>query len=163
MQISVSKRVKGWYETLQTTCGPNDLFVWLFIATRAIFQLSGGYHHYRWQVCKFWPMLGAQGLWAGRNLYPTTPTATRDLGLYGPIRNTGTYVPQWDSNPRCKDRQIIAPDALTNAPRRRLRPKLSYLGKLNCCNDHKICVNLPVNETIETLVISTCLSVDCLE
>jgi hypothetical protein len=92
------------------------MFVWfvcLFIAARAIFQLSGGCHHYRWQGCKFWPMLGAQGLRAGRDLYRATPTATRDLGLYGLIRKTGTYVPQWDSNPRRKDHQIIAPDALT--------------------------------------------------
>ena len=44
------------------------LFV-LFIAAWAIFQLSGGCHHYRWLGCKFRPMLGAQGLWAGRNLY----------------------------------------------------------------------------------------------
>jgi hypothetical protein len=77
----------------------------LFIATRAIFQLSGGCH----QGCKFSPMLGAQDLWAGRDLYGATPTATRDLGLYSLIRKTGTHVPQWDSNPRCKDHQIIAP------------------------------------------------------
>jgi hypothetical protein len=37
------------------------LFVCLFIAARTIFQLSGGCHHYRWQGCKFRPMLGAQG------------------------------------------------------------------------------------------------------
>jgi hypothetical protein len=89
----------------------------LFIAARLIFQLSGGCHHYRWQGCKFWPMLGTQGLWAGRDLYRATPTATRDLGLYSLIRKAGTYVPQWDSNPWCKDHQIIAPYALTTAPR----------------------------------------------
>jgi hypothetical protein len=43
------------------------LFV-LFIAAWAIFQLSGGCHHYRWLGCKFRLMLGAQGLWAGRDL-----------------------------------------------------------------------------------------------
>jgi hypothetical protein len=65
-------------------------------------------------------MLGAQGLWAGKELYRATPTVTRDLGLYkyGLIRKTSTYLPQWDSNPRLKDHQIIAPDALTTAPRR---------------------------------------------
>ena len=42
------------------------LFVCLFIAAWAIFQLSGGCHHYRWQGCKLRPMLGAQGLWARR-------------------------------------------------------------------------------------------------
>jgi hypothetical protein len=62
-------------------------------------------------------MLGAQGLWAGRDLYRATPTGTRDLGLYGLIGKTGTHVPQLDSNPQRKDHQIIAPDALTTAPR----------------------------------------------
>jgi hypothetical protein len=37
------------------------------------------------------------------------------------------------------------------------------MGKLDRCNDHKICGKLPVNETVETPVISACLSVDCLE
>jgi hypothetical protein len=41
------------------------MFVCLFIATRAIYQLSDGCHHCRWQSCKFRPILGAQGLWAG--------------------------------------------------------------------------------------------------
>jgi hypothetical protein len=73
--------------------------VCLFIATRAIYQLSGDCHHWRWLGCKFRSMLGAQGLWAGRDLYCATPTATRDLGLYGLIRKTSIHVPQWDSNP----------------------------------------------------------------
>jgi hypothetical protein len=44
-------------------------------------------------------MLGAQGLWAGRDFHRATPTGTRDLGLYGLIRKTGTHIPQRDSNP----------------------------------------------------------------
>jgi hypothetical protein len=36
--------------------------------------------------------------------------------IVGLIRKTGTHVPQWDSNPRRKDHQIIAPDTLTTAP-----------------------------------------------
>jgi hypothetical protein len=92
------------------------VLVCLFIATRAIFQLSGGCHHCRWQGCKFRPMLSTQGLWAGRDLYRATPTATRDLDLYRLIGKTGTHVPQWDSNPRRKDHQIFAPDALTTVP-----------------------------------------------
>jgi hypothetical protein len=78
---------------------PGIFFFVLFIAAWAIFQLSGGCHHCRWLGCKFRPMLGAQGLWAGRDLYRATPTATRDLGLHGLIRKTGTHVPQWGSNP----------------------------------------------------------------
>jgi hypothetical protein len=92
------------------------LFV-LFIAAQAIFQLSGGCHHCRWQGCKFRPMLGTQGLWAGRDLYCVTPTATRDLGLYRLIQKTGTHIPKWDSNPRHKDHKIFASEALTTAPR----------------------------------------------
>ena len=55
-------------------------------------------------------MLSAQGFWAGRDLYRATPTATRDLGLYGLIRKTGTHVPQWDSKPP----MTIAPDSLNH-------------------------------------------------
>jgi hypothetical protein len=36
-------------------------FVCLFGVVRAIFQLSGDCHHYRWQGCKFRPMLSAYG------------------------------------------------------------------------------------------------------
>jgi hypothetical protein len=38
-------------------------------------------HHYRWRAAKFRPMFGAQGLWAGRDLYRGTPAMTRDLGF----------------------------------------------------------------------------------
>jgi hypothetical protein len=91
-------------------------FVCLFTATRANFQLSGGCHHYRWQGCKFRPMLALRAFEQGG----VSPTATRDLRLYGLIRKTGTHVPQWDSNPRRKDHQIFGSDGITTAPRRRL-------------------------------------------
>jgi hypothetical protein len=45
-------------------------------------------HHYRWRASKFRPMLGAQGLWAGRDLYCATPTVTRGLGFSSLIRRT---------------------------------------------------------------------------
>jgi hypothetical protein len=38
-------------------------------------------------------MLGAQAIWAGKDLYRATPTSTRDLSLYGRIRETNTHVP----------------------------------------------------------------------
>jgi hypothetical protein len=52
--------ISPWKKKLQklniTNCITVDYFkfcfVWLFIATWAIFQLSGGCHHYRWQGCK---------------------------------------------------------------------------------------------------------------
>jgi hypothetical protein len=39
-------------------------------------------HHCRWRAAKYRPMLGAQGLWAGRDLYRATPVVTRDLGFF---------------------------------------------------------------------------------
>jgi hypothetical protein len=34
-------------------------------------------HHCRWRAVKFKPILGAQGLWAGRDLYRATPAVFR--------------------------------------------------------------------------------------
>ena len=48
-------------------------------------------HHYRWRAAKFRPMLGAQGLWAGRDLYRATPAVTRSLGFSGLIRRTALF------------------------------------------------------------------------
>jgi hypothetical protein len=42
-------------------------------------------HHYRWRAAKFRPVLGAQGLWAGSDLYRATPAMTRGLGFSGLI------------------------------------------------------------------------------
>jgi hypothetical protein len=42
-------------------------------------------------------------------------------------------------------------------------PKEGCIGKLNHCNDRKICGKLHVNETVETHVTLACLSLDCLE
>jgi hypothetical protein len=48
-------------------------------------------HHCRWKAAKFRPMLGAQGLLAGRDLYRATPAATRDRGYSGLIRRTAPF------------------------------------------------------------------------
>ena len=48
-------------------------------------------HHYRWRTAKFRPMLGAQGLWAGRDLFRFTPAVTRGLGFSGLIRRTALF------------------------------------------------------------------------
>jgi hypothetical protein len=53
--------------------------------------------------CKFRPMLSAQGLLAGRDLYRTIPTAIRDFSLYSLIRKTSTHVVQLDSNPQHRE------------------------------------------------------------
>jgi hypothetical protein len=48
-------------------------------------------HHCRWRAAKFRPMLGAQGFWAGRDLYRSTPPVIRDLGFSGLIRRTAPF------------------------------------------------------------------------
>jgi hypothetical protein len=48
-------------------------------------------HHYRWKAATFRPMLGAQGLWAGRDLYRATPAVTRDLGFSSLIRRIAPF------------------------------------------------------------------------
>jgi hypothetical protein len=48
-------------------------------------------HHYRWKAAKFRPILGAQGVWAGRDLYRATPAETRGLGFSGLIRRTTPF------------------------------------------------------------------------
>jgi phage FluMu protein Com len=50
-------------------------------------------HHCRWRAVKNRPMLGAQGLWAGRDLYLATPAVTRDLGFSGLIRMAACSIP----------------------------------------------------------------------
>jgi hypothetical protein len=47
----------------------NIMFVWLFIAARAIFQLSDRCHHNRWQGCKIWHMLSTYGFYQWRFFY----------------------------------------------------------------------------------------------
>jgi hypothetical protein len=51
----------------------------LFYVPLENFCLIWRRHHYRWKAAKFRAILGAQGLWAGRDLYHATPAVTRDL------------------------------------------------------------------------------------
>ena len=64
------------------------------------------------------PMLGAQGLWAGRDLYRATPAATRDLGFSGLIRRTAwrliyiktilfNEILSWNTDACCTERTFI--------------------------------------------------------
>jgi hypothetical protein len=67
----------------------------LFCVPLKHFSLIWRRYHYRWRAAKFRPMLGAQGLWAGRDLYRATPAATRDLVFSGLIRRTPHLVASW--------------------------------------------------------------------
>jgi hypothetical protein len=55
------------------------------------FSLIWRRNHCQWRAAKFRPMLGAQGLWAGRDLYRATPALTRDLDFSGLIRRTAPF------------------------------------------------------------------------
>jgi hypothetical protein len=74
---------------------PNLFIDWLiihgFTSRSRIFSLIWRRHHCRWKAAKFRPKLGAQGLWAGRDLYRATPAVTRDLGFSGLVRRTAPF------------------------------------------------------------------------
>jgi hypothetical protein len=55
------------------------------------FSLIWRRHNCWWRAAKFRPVLGAQGLWTGRDLYRATPVVTRDLGFSGLIRRTTPF------------------------------------------------------------------------
>jgi hypothetical protein len=97
-----------WVEIIRST--PNLVWKCIWSATQLIifwadrlidylrfyvpiknFSLIWRRHHYQWRAAKFRPMLGAQGLWAGRDIYRATPTVTRDLGFTGIIRRTAPF------------------------------------------------------------------------
>jgi hypothetical protein len=67
------------------------LIIYGFASRIKNISLIWRHHHCRWRATKFWPMLGAHGLWAGRDLYRATPAATRDLGFSGLIRRTAPF------------------------------------------------------------------------
>jgi hypothetical protein len=67
-----------------------SLIIYCYTSRSRIFY-SWRRHHCRWRATKFRPMLVAEGLWAGRDLYRATPTVTRDLGFFGLIRTTAPF------------------------------------------------------------------------
>jgi hypothetical protein len=64
---------------------------WLFYVPLKNFSLIWRRHHYRRRAAKFRPMLGAQSLWAGRDLYRAPPAVTRGLGFSGLIWRTAPF------------------------------------------------------------------------
>jgi hypothetical protein len=78
--------VSAWMGTRYT-------FIYGFTSRSIIFHLYGDVtcDHCRRRAAKFRPMLGAQGLWAGRDLFRATPAVTRDLGFSGLIRRTAPF------------------------------------------------------------------------
>jgi hypothetical protein len=72
----------------------------LFYVPLKNFSLYMATHHCRWRAAKFRPMLGAQGLWAGRDLYRATPAVTRtsvfSASSEGPPHLVASYDTQGD-------------------------------------------------------------------
>jgi hypothetical protein len=62
------------------------LIIYGFTSRSRIFHICR-----RHRATKFRPMLGAQGLWAGRDLYRATPAVTRGLGFSGLIRRNAPF------------------------------------------------------------------------
>jgi hypothetical protein len=67
------------------------LIIYGFTSRSRIFHLYGDVTIAGEGAAKFRPMFGAQGLWAGKDLYRTTPAVTRDLGFSGLIRRTAPF------------------------------------------------------------------------
>jgi hypothetical protein len=93
-------------------------------------------HHYWWRAAKFRPMLGAQGLWAGRDPYHTTPAVTWDLGFSGLIRRTASFI--------CLLRQMRGCGGSTLT---RILTNLKILKWIHC-NDFKIFWKFQKKKTI---------------
>jgi hypothetical protein len=85
--------------------------VCLFIATWAIFQLSGGCHHCRWQGCKSRPMFDVQGL---GGIFVVPHLLRHGTSVY--TVSSKRPAPTSHSGIRTPDARILAPDALTTAP-----------------------------------------------
>jgi hypothetical protein len=73
---------------------PEFLYLWLIDYLRFYVPLKNisliwRCYHCRCRAAKSRPMLGAQGLWAGMDLYRATPAVTRDLNFSGLMRSEG--------------------------------------------------------------------------
>jgi hypothetical protein len=67
------------------------LIINCFTSCSRIFHLYGDITITNGRAAKSRLMLGAQGLWAGSDLYRATPTVTRDLGFSGLIRRIAPF------------------------------------------------------------------------
>ena len=82
--------IKHTENFVQPDCETNSVCVVFYVPLKNI-SLIWRRHHYRWRAAKFRPMLGAQGLWAGRDLYRATHAVTRGLGFSGLIGRTAPF------------------------------------------------------------------------
>jgi hypothetical protein len=96
MSIAYDK-IFPWKQQIFTLTLVFDLLIdWLIDYLRFYVPLKNislvwRHHHCWWRAAKFRPMLSAQGLRAGRDLYCATPAVTRNLGFSGLIRRTAPF------------------------------------------------------------------------
>jgi hypothetical protein len=79
------------------------LFIYCFTSRSKKNSLIWRRHHYRWRAAKFRPMLGTQGLWAGRDLYRATPAVTWVLGISCLIQRTASFSQLYDTQGDVED------------------------------------------------------------
>jgi hypothetical protein len=123
------------------------------------FSLIWRRHHCRWRAAKFRPMLGAQGLWAGRDLYHATPSVTQGLGFSGLIWRTAPFSRLLRHTPHEGMCRIYSNPNPHGAPDQRIFLKTSckndffycgpaqsrglwFVTNLNCTIGRSFCVNL---------------------
>jgi hypothetical protein len=89
-----------WFWILRSSKSAHAIFMrlidWLFTVLRPAqefftYPVYGDVTITGERAAKFRPMLGTQGLWAGRDLYRVTPAVARDLGISGLIRRNAPF------------------------------------------------------------------------
>jgi hypothetical protein len=90
-QLSGKKMLTNRRVTFRIVCLLRTIDCLRFYVPLKNFSLLWRRHHCRWRAAKFRPMLVAQGLWAGRDLYRAIPAVTRDLGFSDLIRRTAPF------------------------------------------------------------------------
>jgi hypothetical protein len=81
----------GWFIDWFIDWFIHSLIIYGFTSRSKNFSLIWRRHHCRWGAANFRPMLGAQGLWAGRDLYRATPAVTGGLNFSALIRRTAPF------------------------------------------------------------------------
>jgi hypothetical protein len=123
----------------------------LFYVPIKNFSLIWRRHHCLWRAAKLRPMLGAQGLWAGRDLYRATPAVTRTLVF--PVLSEGPphLVASYDTLGDAEDLFLPGSSRGCNACHSHIITLLidikNFLLSLLFCWLYFILVNLKMQET----------------
>jgi hypothetical protein len=107
-RLKLCKRIQASLTKARVECPPNltvtlhsiPLIAYCFTSCSGIFH---SYGDVTIAIAKFRPMLGAQGLWTGRDLYRATPTVTRGLGFSCLFRRTAPLSHSYDTQGDAED------------------------------------------------------------